>query len=158
VGGLYSGPSAVISTTNGGASWSLSTDPALASVQDFVSVSCLPGPSTIDPVICHAAGGAPGGAGPVQLTTRNGGATWSGLQTFGTTGELSSISCADLQHCWAAGYGTTVALVGTSNGGASWSSVTSDTANDYGRVSNLASAGRRSESQRRSSWLFAGRA
>jgi hypothetical protein len=137
VGGINGGarPAAVISTTNGGASWSLSADPALASVQQFFSVSCLPGPSAINPVICHAAGSAPEAAGPVELTSPNGGGSWSGLQTFGSTGWLNSISCADIQHCWAAGSGTTVALVGTDNGGASWSTVTSDTANEDGSVS-----------------------
>lgn len=137
VGGVNGGPgpAAVISTTNGGASWSLSNDQSLASVQQFFSVSCLPGPWGFGPVICQAAGSALEAAGPVELVSRDGGSTWSGLQTFGDTGWLNSISCAGIRHCWAAGSGTTVALVGTDNGGASWSTVTSDTSNEDGSVS-----------------------
>jgi hypothetical protein len=37
--------------------------------------------------------------------------------------------------CWAAGAGTTVALVGTTDGGLTWSTVTSDTTNEEGQVS-----------------------
>jgi hypothetical protein len=137
VGGINGGPgpAAVISTTDAGASWSMSADPELANAQNLFSVSCLPGPSTVSPLICHAAGTALEAAGPVEMTSRNGGASWSGLQTFDNTGWLNSIFCADVAHCWAAGAGTTVALVGTSNGGASWSTVTSDTTNEVGSVS-----------------------
>ena len=137
VGGINGGPgpATVISTANGGATWSLSDSPALDSVQQFFSVSCLPGPTAVNPVICHAAGSALEAAGPVELTSRDGGNTWSGMQTFDDTGSLNSISCADIQHCWAAGSGTSVALVGTSNGGTSWSTVTSDTTNEDGSVS-----------------------
>ena len=137
VGGINGGdgPAQVISTTNGGASWSRSSDSDVASIQDLFSVSCLPGPSTVSPVICHAAGTAPLADGPVVLTSRNGGASWSGLQQFDDTGWLNSISCADIAHCWAAGAGTSVALVGTNNGGGSWPTVTSDTTNEDGSVS-----------------------
>lgn len=136
VGGLNGfGPATVISTTNGGASWSMSSDPELGNVQDLVSVSCLPGPSTVTPIICHAAGISITAAGAVELTSRNGGASWSGLQTFDNNGWLNSISCADIAHCWAASAGTTVALAGTSNGGASWSTVTSDMPGEDGSVS-----------------------
>ncbi len=137
VGGVNGGPgpAAVITTTDGGTTWSLSTDPALASVQEFFSVSCVPGPSVSSTPVCHAAGAALQAAGPVQLTSQNGGASWSGLQTFDSTGWLDSISCVSTQDCWAAGAGTSVALVGTSNGGTSWSSVTSDTTNEEGSVS-----------------------
>jgi hypothetical protein len=137
VGGINggAGPAAVISTTNGGASWSMSSSPELASAQDLFSVSCVPGPSAFGPVVCHAAGAAPEAAGPVELTSHNGGASWSGRRQFDNTGWLNSISCADSHHCWAAGSGTTVALVGTRNGGGSWSKVTSDTTNEDGSVS-----------------------
>lgn len=137
VGGINggAGPATVISTTNGGTSWSLSTAPALSSVQDFFSVSCVAGPSGSTEVACHAAGAALEAAGPVELQSEDGGNTWSGLQTFDVTGWLNSISCANLRHCWAASSGTTVALAGTSDGGKSWSTVTSDTSNEDGSVS-----------------------
>jgi len=131
VGGINGGPgpATVISTTDGGATWSLSADPALAGLQELFGVSCLPGPATSSEPVCHAAGGT------VALTSGDGGATWSASPPFDSTGWLNSISCADTQHCWAAGAGTTVALAGTSDGGASWSTVTSDTANEEGEVS-----------------------
>ena len=135
VGGLNEGDglAQVISTTDGGATWSRSTDPTLSGLQDLFSVSCVPGASGLP--VCSAAGTALQAAGPVAVTSTDGGATWSGMETYDNTGWLSSISCADSQHCWAAGSGTTVALVGTDNGGASWSSATSDTSNEEGSVS-----------------------
>jgi large repetitive protein len=135
VGGLNlsDGLAQVISTTDGGATWSRSTDPTLSGLEDLFSVSCLPGASGLP--VCSAAGASLQAAGPVAVTSVDGGATWSGMETYDNTGWLSSISCADTQHCWAAGSGTTVALVGTDNGGASWSSATSDTSNEVGAVS-----------------------
>jgi hypothetical protein len=126
------GPAAVISTTDGGATWSMSADPALASVQQVMSLSCL---ATSGSPVCHAAGFAPQVGGPVALTSLDGGATWSVTPPFDTTGWLSAISCADIQHCWAAGAGTTVALAGTTDGGSTWSTVTSDTSNEEGQIS-----------------------
>lgn len=67
----------------------------------------------------------------------DGGATWGEMQTFDSTGLLNSISCASTQNCWAAGAGTSVALVGTVNGGKSWSPVRSGTTNQDGSVSCL---------------------
>jgi len=135
VGGINggTGPGTVISTTNGGTTWSLSTAPALANVPDLFAVSCLPGPSASAGPICHA-GGA-GTQGPTELTSHDGGANWSGMQAFDVTGWVNSISCADAKHCWVANAGTTVALDGTADGGKSWSSVTSDTSNEEGSVS-----------------------
>jgi large repetitive protein len=135
VGGLNLGDglAQVISTTDGGATWSRSTDPTLSGLQDLFSVSCLPGASGLP--VCTAAGSALDTTGPVEVSSADGGATWSGMETYNNTGWLSSVSCADATHCWAAGSGTTVALVGTDNGGASWSSATSDTSNEEGSVS-----------------------
>jgi hypothetical protein len=137
VGGVNGGPgpAAVISTTTGGTTWSLSSAPALANVQELFSVSCLPGPTALSRATCHAGGSALEAAGPVELMSSDGGATWGGMQTFDVTGWLNSISCADARHCWAADSGTSVALVGTANGGVSWSAVTSDTTNEDGSVS-----------------------
>jgi hypothetical protein len=137
VGGINggTGPAAVISTINGGTTWSLSTDPALAGLQQVFGVSCRPGPATSSKPVCHAAGAALQATGPVALASHDGGATWSLTPPLDSTGWLDSVSCADAQHCWAAGAGTTVALAGTSDGGASWSTVTSDTTNEEGQVS-----------------------
>jgi photosystem II stability/assembly factor-like uncharacterized protein len=43
----------------------------------------------------------------------------------------------EAQNCWAGGAGSTDALAGTSDGGSSWSVVTSDTSNEGGYVSRL---------------------
>lgn len=136
VGGLnYGGGKAqVIATTDGGATWSLSADPTLAGLQQLFSVSCLP-VSGAQPA-CHAVGStgvAPGG--PVEVTSADGGVTWHGVQTDETNGWLDSISCPDAQHCWAAGDATEQALLGTSDGGSSWTAVTSDTTQEAGQVS-----------------------
>ena len=48
-----------------------------------------------------------------------------------------SAQCTGFLNCWAGGAGTTDALAGTSDGGSSWSVVTSDTSNEGGYVSCL---------------------
>ena len=130
---LANGTAAVISTTDGGSTWNRSADPSLANVQQVTGLSCV-ATSSGSPV-CHAAGSALSAAGPVALTSLDGGATWKVTPPFDTTGWFSTISCADSQHCWAAGAGTTVALAGTTDGGSTWSTVTSDTTNEDGQVS-----------------------
>lgn len=139
VGGLNEadGTATVISTTDGGTTWSRSTDPGLTGLQQLFSVSCLPSASATGNPTCFAAGTITAAAGPAVVVSYDGGATWQGMHTFDNTGWLSSISCVNAKHCWAAGAGTTVALVGTSNGGNTWSRVTSDTTNEYGSVSCL---------------------
>ena len=137
VGGLNEadGTATVISTANGGATWSRSTDPKLSRIEELLSVSCLP--AAHGKTTCFAAGAAQQAAGPVAILSRNGGASWGGRRQFDNTGWLNSISCATTKNCWAAGSGTTVALVGTADKGKSWASVTSDTTNEDGSVSCL---------------------
>ncbi len=139
VGGLNypGGTAAIVSTSDGGTSWSMSADPTLAGMQLLFSVSCLPPASAAGSPTCYAAGTVSNAAGPAVIVSHDGGATWGGLQTFDDTGWLNSISCINAEHCWAAGSGTSVALVGTSNGGSSWLPVTSDTTNEDGSVSCL---------------------
>jgi len=134
-GGLNEGDglAQIIYTTDGGATWTLSTDPTLQGLQQIFSLSCLPADSGLP--ACTAAADALSAAGPVIVSSADGGATWSGIETYDDTGWMSSVSCPDTAHCWAAGAGTSVALVGTADGGGSWSSVTSDTTNEYGSVS-----------------------
>jgi len=122
----------VISTTNGGRTWSLSADPTLTGLQQIFSLSCLPSGDT---ATCMGAADNLGAAGPVMVRSTDGGATWSDLGSFDTTGWMSSVSCPDASHCWAAGAGTTVGLVGTSDAGASWSVLDADTSDNYGLVS-----------------------
>lgn len=135
VGGLgyYDGKAQVIATTDGGATWSLSPDPALAGLQQLYSVACLPVSGHLP--TCRAAGNVGAGGGPAIVTSTDGGATWGGVETDDNTGWLDSLSCPDVQHCWAAGAGTDVALLGTSDGGPAWTEVTSDTTNEEGEVS-----------------------
>lgn len=135
VGGLNypEGKAQVIATTDGGATWSLSPDPTLAGLQQLDSVSCLPVAGALP--TCHAVGLTAAASGAAEITSTDGGVTWHGVRTDDTSGGLDSISCADVQHCWAAGMGTEQALLGTGDGGSSWTSVTSDTSNEAGQVS-----------------------
>ena len=134
VGGLneVDGTATVISTTNGGASWSLSPDPRLAGIQQLFGVSCIAQSPGLP--FCEAAGTA-GPEGPVTLMSSDGGTTWSGEEFLGGAGWLSSISCSDTADCWVAGAGTTLALAGTTNGGQSWQATYDDTTNQEGSVS-----------------------
>ena len=134
VGGLdAAGQAQVISTSDGGASWSLSPDPTLHGLQELLGLSCVPVPGGFP--TCHAAASANAGAGPVVVTSTDGGTTWGGQETLDNTGWMSAISCADAQHCWAAGAGTKLGLLGTGDGGSTWHAVTSDTSNEVGEVS-----------------------
>ncbi len=122
-----------VSTTDGGDTWALSTDPALQGLQDVFSASCLPAGSGLP--VCYAVGAALLAGGPVEITSTDGGVTWSGMETYDNTGWFSSISCGDTTHCWAQGAGTSIALLGTRDGGASWSEQTADTTNENGLIS-----------------------
>ncbi len=135
VGGLNEsdGTATVISTVDGGATWSRSSDPMLSAVQQLFDVSCLPVSAGLP--VCTAAADALQAAGPVVLRSTDGGATWSGSEALDDTGWMASVSCADTQHCWAAGAGTKLALAGTADGGGSWSAAIADTTNEDGRVS-----------------------
>lgn len=135
VGGypFANGTAIVLTTTDGGATWSVSPDPTLAGLEYLVSVSCVPGSGGL--AQCGAVGTALQAAGPVEIMSADGGTTWSGVETYDSVGRLNSISCADAQHCWAAGAYTPVALVGTADGGATWSQENSGTIDQDGSVS-----------------------
>jgi hypothetical protein len=135
VGGLggAAGTGVALSTGNGGATWKLSS---FSGIQPLWSVSCVPG-GRRQQATCFAAGSTTSGAGSVTVMTRDGGLAWTGQRDFANGGWFSSISCASASHCWAAGADTTQALIGTANGGGSWSPVTADTATQDGSVSCL---------------------
>lgn len=137
VGGLnYSdGKAVVITTADGGSSWTLSSDPTLLKSQQLFGVSCLT--TSGGSVRCVAAADALAAAGPVTLVSKDGGATWGHRQRFDTTGWFSSVACATVHRCWVAGGGTSVALAGSLDGGTSWSTVSSDTTDEEGSVSCL---------------------
>lgn len=135
VGGLNEadGRAQAISTTDGGATWSLSPDPTLNGLQQLFNVQCIPVPGSLP--TCHAAADALEAAGPVAVTSTDGGVTWHGVETVDNTGWFDTISCGDVQHCWAGGAGTKVSLAGTADGGSTWSAVTADIQNDNSQVS-----------------------
>jgi hypothetical protein len=141
VGGQYGGSTmaAVVSTTDGGTTWALSADPALNRVQQLFGLSCLPGRT--GNVVCYAGGATladkNGMVKSVALISRTGGASWRRVEVLPDNGWLSSVSCATTRNCWAADAGSVNALTGTTDGGASWSTVTSDTTNEVGSVSCL---------------------
>jgi hypothetical protein len=92
-------------------------------------------------VVCYAGGATfadkNGMVKSVALISRTGGASWRRVEVLPDNGWLSSVSCATTRNCWAAGAGSTNALTGTADRGASWSVVTSDTTNEVGSVSCL---------------------
>ena len=141
VGGLNggSGPARVITTTDGGATWSLSASAALSGVQQLMDVSCLP--ASGGGTTCYGAGitfaSDSGTAESLVLASQDDGATWAQVESLADNGWFNSISCASTRNCWAAGAGSDDALAGTSDGGSSWSTVTSDTTNELGSVSCL---------------------
>jgi len=106
--------------------------PGAGGLQEVFGLSCLAGATGLP--TCHAAAVAPSG-GAVMVSSTDGGTTWSGMKTLDNTGWMSSVSCPDVSHCWATGGGTTAGLAGTSDGGNTWSVVTSDTPNEDGSVS-----------------------
>ncbi|TVZ03365.1 hypothetical protein EAS64_23460 [Trebonia kvetii] len=122
----------VIFTTDGGETWSRSTDPTLTGLQEIFGLSCVNGSGGLP--TCYAAAAATSAAGPVVISSTDGGATWSGMETYDNTGWMYSIACPDAAHCRATGAGTTVGLVGTADGGNSWTVATSDTSNEEGSV------------------------
>jgi hypothetical protein len=123
----------VIITTDGGVTWSMSADPALAGIGALEDVSCVPGNAGL--ADCSAVGSALEGAGPIEISSADGGATWSGVETYDHTSYLRAISCADAAHCWATGANSTLALIGTADAGATWTQETSDTVDENGKVS-----------------------
>jgi len=131
------GTGSVITTRNGGITWSRT---ALPRVSTLYSVSCVPAGRT---ATCFTAGGITTGAAgnrAVILMSRNGGRTWKSKQTFGYGANFptNSLSCASATHCWAAWAGTTNALSGTADAGATWSAATTtDAVLEYGSVSCL---------------------
>ena len=135
VGGLNEadGRAQVVSTTDGGATWSLSPDPTLNGMQQLFDVQCIPVPGNL--ATCHAAADALEAAGPVAVTSTDGGVTWHGVETVDNTGWFDTISCGDVQHCWAGGAGTKVSLAGTAGGGSMWTAVSADIQNDNSQVS-----------------------
>jgi hypothetical protein len=140
VGGLNlgDGKAQAISTTDGGATWNRSTDPTLSGAQQMFGVSCLPDAN--GNTTCIGVGSAllsPSSSESLAFISHDGGATWAPNGTFTDNGWLQSVSCASTQNCWAVGAASTDALLGTSDAGGSWSTVTSDTTNEQGSVSCL---------------------
>ncbi len=135
VGGLNDpeGVAQAISTTDGGASWTLSPDPTLSGIQYLFSVSCVAQASGVP--WCEAVGSALEASGPVTLTSTDGGVTWSGEEFLDGAGWLSSVSCADASDCWAGGAGTVQSLAGSDDGGTTWQQTSGATSNQVVDVS-----------------------
>jgi photosystem II stability/assembly factor-like uncharacterized protein len=127
-----------IATSDGGLTW---TRPAsLRSLGTLMGVSCVPTGLLLP--TCYASGAttaSPQGESAAVAVSRDGGMTWSVQKVFAgmNPGDYSPISCADARHCWTAWDLSTLALAGTANAGASWSTVDSDLSNEFGYVSCL---------------------
>jgi len=89
------GPARVISTTDGGATWSLSADAGLSGVELLFGVSCLPdaGGNTT----CYAGGTVQAQPGTDERTS-DGGSSWS-VMTSDTSNEGGYVSCLSVSTC-----------------------------------------------------------
>jgi len=109
-----------IATNNGGTTWTQASVPA--GIGDVTTVTCRSDRR------CMAIGSL--STGDAGLASTSAGVTWSQTGTLsGGTAGASGVSCVDDQHCWVTGH-TVVgavqvagAVVATSNGGASWSTL-----------------------------------
>jgi photosystem II stability/assembly factor-like uncharacterized protein len=105
--------SLILSTTNAGATWSVSfdlaTDPDAGVIAPFAAITC---PTTTN---CYAVGGA-----GLVAATSDGGLNWR-TDSSRTAAELSAISCPSAGTCYAALYedlGSTILT--TTNFGGTW--------------------------------------
>lgn len=120
--------SVVAVTTDGGATW---TD-ASSGLQDsnLSSVSC-PSASA-----CWVAGTSFDGTDAVMAATSDGGATWTSQTLPDGTPPLATVDCPSATSCWAVsanvvigpiiGGSSLFSIVATGNGGASWSTQSTD--------------------------------
>ena len=105
----------VVTTTDGGADWSMVSVPA--GTPSLYAVSCWLGVTD-----CEASGGG-GGQATVLATTD--GTTWASQPLPPRASVLRAVSCPAAGDCFAAGYALTSSYAGavfaTTNGGATWS-------------------------------------
>ncbi len=121
------GPARELFTTDGGNTWTATTSSVLLDLKAVDSVSCIRGTTT-----CFA-------VGPDEswnffaLRSDDSGASWSTAWSD-AGGVVVSISCADAQHCWAAG-GDASGLAGTNDGFATVSEPTTALTNQIPQIS-----------------------
>jgi photosystem II stability/assembly factor-like uncharacterized protein len=108
------GGPAIVVTKNGGKSWKIEPNPGLIPGQ-LESISCS---SSTD---CIAAGWGYSDGVPVSLVigTTNG-TTWTNLTLPNTTSLIWGVSCASSEDCELAGSSTLAEILGTTNGGKTW--------------------------------------
>jgi gliding motility-associated-like protein len=100
----------ILTTNNGGTSWTAQTSGTTQSLLGVYFTSATQGWAV--------------GTGGTILTTNNGGTSWT-AQTSGTTQNLNSVYFTTASQGWAVGDGGTILT--TSNSGASWTAQTSGT-------------------------------
>ena len=124
-------------TSDGGATWTVNSLPAGFGVSYVSQLSCA------DATHCAVTGFVAGGSGTQNLvgdiaTTSNGGRTWipETMPSDVPEPQFSGLSCPTATECWAAGSeaipeqignvsnGGSPMLLGTTNGGETWSKVT----------------------------------
>ncbi len=110
----------VVSTSNGGSSWTIQDIPG--GVSSLTGISCA---ASSD---CWVVGSNTASV-PVMLSTTNGGTTWTATTPPAPAGNLDVISCPATTHCVATG--ASGAVVVTSDGGKTWTvpPVPNDTTN-----------------------------
>jgi hypothetical protein len=125
------GTSVAITTSDDGAHWRLGTSTG----GTLNGVSCVRTGRAFFPSepasTCFAVGRTydPDSASPgaIVLVSRDSGKTWSSQYTSSDGWSLGFISCADASHCWATTNDfTQTSMLGTADGGTTWTPVTSD--------------------------------
>ncbi|MHB8220030.1 MAG: beta propeller repeat protein [Acidimicrobiales bacterium] len=116
---------AIISTNDGGASWTADSYPASLVGAHLLSISCAAATA------CWATGATSSGT-PIIVATRTGTGTGRASwveQSYPSSAGISndglySISCPTTSRCWAIGGSPTgLVILGTDNGGSTWSVV-----------------------------------
>jgi photosystem II stability/assembly factor-like uncharacterized protein len=102
----------VVTTTNGGVTWNQLLLPTLFDSSDYLAaVSC------VTPSSCWSAS-----ADGIMLKTYDGGGNWNRQNLPRQVNRLTSLSCLDENHCWAASQGSPNGVLRTTDGGNSWAS------------------------------------
>jgi hypothetical protein len=128
VGQTSAGQAAIISTSNGGGTWTLQTAPA--GILDVTTVSCRSDDA------CLAIGSTTGGL--VSLDSASPASGWVQQAALpATISGATHLSCSDATDCWVTGFSSvdvdhaSGAVVLTTDGGATWSTVVTPTGIGY---------------------------
>lgn len=111
--GTVNGAGYVMTTTDGGTTWTPAGTPS-----GFTGLSAISCPASST---CFAVGSAAGGGGGIAVTTTSG-SSWAVQAVPAGSGALTSVSCVSTTHCVAVGSLAAGGpeIVSTGNGGGKW--------------------------------------